>query len=140
MTENKKNLGNTKTDCMRNPIWNKFDKFMKLLFRNKAILFQDFLEKTSTYFDSFIQDTSKKENLKFIAGKFLMEKEDSAWIHFTAEFYFQDTNQQWILKKKEEKIAYNCFIDWETSPELKQLQKQKKLEFPIDPPADMRES
>lgn len=62
MTENKKNLGNTKTDCMRNPIWNKFDKFMKLLFRNKAILFQDFLEKTSTYFDSFLKSPIELPN------------------------------------------------------------------------------
>lgn len=138
MAENQKRVEKNKTDCMRNTIRNEFDKFMKLMFRNKTILFQDFLDSTSTYFDTFIQDTSKKENLKFIAGKFLMEREDSELIHFTAEFYFQDSSQQWILKKKEENISYDCFTDWETSPELKQLQQHKKLEFPIDPPVDMR--
>lgn len=138
VTENQKKLEKNKIDCKRNTLHSEFDKFMKLLFRSKTILFQDFLENTSVYFDTFIQDTSKKEKLNYIAGKFLMEKKNSAWIHFTAEFYFQDADQQWILMKKEEDIAYDCFSDWETSFDLKQLQRQKKLEFPIDPPLDMR--
>lgn len=115
-----------------------FDKFMEFIFSDKTILFQDFLENTSVYFDNFIQDTTEKERLKFIAGKLLMEKNTSAKIHFTAEFYFQNSAQQWILKKKEEDIPYSLFTDWEISPELKQLQKEKKLEFPIDPPVDAR--
>lgn len=125
-------------DHISNILRDEFNKFISYIFCDKTISFQDFLENTSTYFDSFIQDISRREHLKFIAGKFLMDKGRFTSIHLTAEFYFQDSTRQWILKKKEGDIDSSRFNDWKTAPELKQLQREKKLEFPIDPPIETR--
>lgn len=125
-------------DSIRSAVIDEFDRFMDLLFRNKTILFQDFLDNTSVYFDSFIQNTCKKEKLKFIAGKFLMQIESPVKVHLIAEFYFQTTDQQWILKRKEGNIDSDHFTDWKTASELQQLQRECKLEFPIEPPGDSR--
>lgn len=130
ITENKYNDINYIRDIVRD----EFNKFMNYIFIDNTILFQDFLERTSKYFDTFIQDISRKEQLNFIAGKFLMKKGGSTVIHLTAEFYFQNATQQWILKKKEGNIDSCRFDDWKKAPELKQLQREKKLEYAIDPP------
>jgi len=137
MNENQKKLKENKK--MKDIIFNaEFDKFMKFLFSNRTILFQNFLDNTSTYLDAFIKNTCKKEKLKFIAGNFLMKKGCHAEIHLIVELYFQNSDQQWILKKKEGNVTHDHFADWETAPELKQLQLEGKIEFPIDPPDDMR--
>lgn len=139
MIENQKRLKENRNKKMKDIMFNtEFDRFMIFLFSNKTVLFQDFLDSTSIYFDTFIKKTCKKEKLKFIAGKFLMKKECSAEIHLIVELYFQNSNQQWILKKKEGDVTYDHFTDWEIAPELKQLEIEQKIEFPIDPPDDMR--
>ena len=63
-----------------------------------------------------------------------MELSSPETINLTADFYFRNQAQQWILKQKTGEIETERFKDWETSVDLKLLRERRTLEFPIDPP------
>lgn len=104
---------------------------------DKPIAYKSFLDYTEQLFDAFIIESCKKEGLNFIGGKLILTCKMSNAIALSADFYFQDAAQNWILKQKTGRLDSSRFSDWKTEPELIELRKSKKLEYPIEPPAGM---
>lgn len=110
-----------------------FENFIAMLC-DRPTDFGNFMDSTGAFFDSFILETSRQEQLDFAGGKLKMELSSSETINLTADFYFRNQAQQWILKQKTGEIETERFKDWETSVDLKLLRERRTLEFPIDPP------
>jgi|InofroStandDraft_1065614.scaffolds.fasta_scaffold07974_10 hypothetical protein len=104
---------------------------------DKPIAYKSFLDYTDQLFDAFILETCQKEKLDFVGGKLFLSYKISNNIALQADFYFQDVRQNWVLKQKKGRLDSSRFSDWETEPELIELRKSKKLEYPIEPPAGM---
>lgn len=121
-------------EALKNGVENVLDMFISYLCNDNPITFQAFLDATSKLFDVFILDVSKQENLHYIGGKMFMEMANSTQIKLSADFYFQNSSSEWILKRKAGHIESKQFSDWETETDLIELRETKKLEFPIDPP------
>lgn len=116
-----------------------WDNFLNMLGGNEPMPFQRFLDYTGSYFDKYIQKTSRREHLNYMGGKmFLQVNEDPnaapVTIQLSADFYFQTQDKQWIVKKKSGKVDSSRFIDWETDASAAQLRSSGKLQFSIDPP------
>ena len=102
---------------------------------DRPISYKNFLDYTEQLFDAFILETCRNEQLEFVGGKLFLTCKMSNAIALSADFYFQDTAKNWILKQKTGRLDSSRFSDWETEPELAVLRKTKKLEYPIEPPA-----
>lgn len=114
-------------------------KFMDLLCGDGPLAFQNFLKYTGDYFDQYILDTSKKKRLNYVGGKMIMELEEAsedapAKILLSADFYFQTTDKQWIVEKKQGHISADRFRDWDTDADAVKLQESGRLEMSIEPP------
>ena len=113
------------------------DNFMSMLF-DRPIPFLTFLNQTSIFFDKFILDTSREEQIKYVGGELIMTLEQETIILLTAKFYFQDIENKWALKEKRGQVDNTRFSDWNTAPELAMLRKTKNLKFSIEPPKKKR--
>lgn len=110
-----------------------FENFMAMLF-DSPIDFERFLEETGRFFDAFILEEEKAENLTYVGGTFRMELKNSKTIPLSAKLYFQNEKKEWILEEKKGSVRPDQFEDWETNQELNILRKKGKLDFPIEPP------
>lgn len=111
-----------------------FENFLSIVF-DRPLPFQTFLDYTSSFIDRFIIETEQREHLQCVGGKLFLELSSPQRIQMTADLYFQDSHKQWILKKKEGCVEASKFSDWNKAPELEQLRRTKKLEYPITAPA-----
>lgn len=111
------------------------DNFLDVI-SNRPISYQTFLRYTGQFLDKFIVDTCKQEHLAYIGGRLTLTIKDELphVIQLCADFYFQNVDKQWILKKKEGQVDSNRLSDYDTAPELATLKEEKKLEYPIDTP------
>ncbi len=107
-----------------------FDNFLKMLCE-RPIRFQAFLDSTDRLFDEFILETTKQEKLKYVGGKLRLELTSPSSIHMTADFYFQNSAREWVLKKKEGDIDSSRISDWNGAKELEELKKAGKQEYSI---------
>lgn len=110
-----------------------FENFIAMLC-DRPTDFGHFMDSTGAFFDSFILETSRQEQLDFAGGKLKMELSSPETINLTADFYFRNQAQQWILKQKTGEIETERFKDLATSVDLKLLRERRTLEFPIEPP------
>ena len=117
------------------------DSFVNLIVRSEPIPFQKFLDYTSESFDRFILETEQKDHLSYVGGKMVLELEKNtavtpAIIYITADFYFQTTDEKWVMQTKKGKIECSHFSDWDTAPgdNTKKLKETGKLEMSIEPP------
>ena len=111
------------------------DSFFNLVF-NHSRPFQEFLFYTSDFFDQFIISCCKNENLNYVGGTFTMQlgPKDTGKILLSSKMYFKNRNDQWVQKEKIGATFIDCFSDWDSCEELKELSKKGILEFPIEPP------
>lgn len=101
---------------------------------DKPMLFAEFLERTGDLFDAFIIASCKKENLNFVGGKLFLSYDTAEKIDLAADFYFQDAEKNWVVKKQTGRLPITQLLDWDDEPELAELRKEKMLEYPIEPP------
>lgn len=114
-----------------------FEHFIQQIYDEGKISlpFKEFLEYTGETFDNYILKTCKTEKLEYFGGKMIFEQNPSSKdIEVYANFYFQDSNQKWIMKQRKGCITTQCFSDWDTDESLQELQKNGKLELSIEPP------
>ena len=112
-----------------------FNNFMKLV-NDRPISFRRFLKYTSNFLDDMIQTAEVEENLIYIGGKLILELKRKNSVSLFAELFFQDISQKnWIRKERKGHVPVRRFRDWNTSPELIELQETKRIEFPIDAPS-----
>lgn len=112
-----------------------WENFLRIIF-DHPLSFHKFLEYTGEYLDNFILDTCTHEHLDYVGGKLILSVESTCdrEIQLAADFYFQNSSGQWILKKKSGRIGNQRLSDYDSSPELAKLRECKKIEYPIDPP------
>ena len=109
------------------------DNFTKMIC-DRPIRFKTFLDSTERLLDDFILETAKQERLKYIGGKLCLELTSPSSMHMTADFYFQNSAREWVLKKKEGDVDSSRISDWNRAKEIEALRKAGKQEYSIDPP------
>lgn len=109
------------------------DNFTKMIC-DRPIRFKTFLDSTERLFDDFILETAEREKLHFVGGKLCLELTSASSMHMTADFYFQNSAREWVLKKKEGDVDSSRISDWNRSREIEALRKAGKQEYSIDPP------
>ena len=110
------------------------DYLMEMIQELAPTTFPKYLSYTEKFFDSFVQDACRKENLKFIGGTLKMKLERETGIRLLAELYFQNDKKEWIKKTRKGYIDKKVFSDWDTDPDVQDLKRHKGLEYPINPP------
>lgn len=114
------------------------DNFFDMLDSSKTMTFQKFLEYTGAFHDKFILDTCEQEHLSYVGGRMFMELEqneaEAVLIQLSADFYFQNPNQEWVMKKKKGQINSNSIIDWDTDEMAARLRETGGIEFTIEMP------
>ena len=115
------------------------DSFLNMLGNSMPISFQKFLEYTGVSFDKYILETAKKENLRYVGGKMILELDKAVVaaptsIHLSADFYFQTPDKKWVVKKKSGKVESTRFSDWDTDSDSIKLKTAGRLELSIEPP------
>ncbi len=111
------------------------ESFVNTIFET-PLSYQEFLEYTGEYLDHFILNACKQECLTYVGGKLTLTLAPGfkGTLQLHADFYFQNAEKQWILKKKDGMIDKKKIVDYNLVPELKRLKTEKKLEYPIDAP------
>ena len=112
------------------------DSFLNMLINSTPISFQQFLEYTGISFDKYILETVQKE---YVGGKMILEIDKDAVvapisIHLSADFYFQTSDKNWVVKKKNGKVESTRFSDWDTDSDSIKLRTAGRLELSIEPP------
>ena len=111
-----------------------FEHFLSLL--SPSIPFQEFLDRTGTYLDGVIQRSCQEDALTYVGGKLIFESLNASKVKMTADFYYQNTEQQWVHSQQTATVKGTRWSDWKTNAALIKLQQEKRLEYPILAPND----
>lgn len=111
-----------------------FEHFLSLL--SPSVPFQEFLDRTGTYLDGVIQRSCQEDALTYVGGKLIFESLNASKVKMTADFYYQNTEQQWVHSQQTATVKGTRWSDWETNEALIKLREEKRLEYPILPPIE----